>query len=148
MGEKMANITRIKASGRGDKDEDTNDKSEAIVRASLKSKPDKEKAKKGKKAAKDDKKLAKKDKKANKTPIKLPLPLKIFLFPFILITKPFRAFGRYTRDSWKEIRQVRWPNRKLTWKLTAAMLIYTAIFMAFIMLLDMLFTFVFNKMLG
>lgn len=67
--------------------------------------------------------------------------------PFILL-RPFIAFGRYLRDSWRELRQVRWPNRKLTWKLTAAVLIYCAIFVVFIVLLDMFFTFIFNLLLS
>lgn len=67
--------------------------------------------------------------------------------PFVLL-RPFIAFGRYLRDSWRELRQVRWPNRKLTWKLTAAVLIYCAIFVVFIVLLDMFFTFIFNLLLS
>lgn len=66
---------------------------------------------------------------------------------FILF-RPFVAFGRYLRNSWREIRQVRWPNRKATWKMTLAVLIYCAIFFAFILLLDTFFTFIFNLLLG
>jgi len=66
---------------------------------------------------------------------------------FILF-RPFVALGRYLRDSWREIRQVRWPNRKATWKMTLAVLIYCAIFFAFILLLDTFFTFIFNLLLG
>lgn len=66
---------------------------------------------------------------------------------FILV-RPFVAIGRYLRDSWREIRQVRWPNRKATWKMTLAVLIYCAIFFAFILLLDTFFTFIFNLLLG
>ena len=65
-----------------------------------------------------------------------------------ILARPFVAFGRYLRDSWREIRQVRWPNRKLTWKMTLAVLIYCAIFMIFILVLDALFTFIFNLLLG
>lgn len=66
---------------------------------------------------------------------------------FILV-RPFVALGRYLRDSWREIRQVRWPNRKATWKMTLAVIIYCALFAVFILLLDTLFTFVFNLLLG
>lgn len=66
---------------------------------------------------------------------------------FILF-RPFIALGRYFRDSWHEIRQVRWPSRKATWKLVFAIFVYTALFVALIMLLDALFTFIFNKILG
>ena len=62
---------------------------------------------------------------------------------FILF-RPFVALGRYLRDSWHEIRQVRWPNRKATWKMVLAVLIYTALFVLIISLLDMFFTWLFS----
>ncbi|MBR5647498.1 preprotein translocase subunit SecE [Candidatus Saccharibacteria bacterium] len=58
---------------------------------------------------------------------------------FILF-RPFVALFNYLRDSWREIRQVRWPNRKATWKMVLAVLVYTAIFIILISLLDLLFT--------
>ncbi len=66
---------------------------------------------------------------------------------FILF-RPFVAFGRYLRDSWREIRQVRWPNRKATWKMVLAVFFYCAIFMIFILVLDAFFTFIFNQLLN
>lgn len=65
-----------------------------------------------------------------------------------ILARPFVALGRYLRDSWREIRQVRWPNRKATWKMTVAVLVYCAIFVAFITLLDTFFTFIFKLLLG
>lgn len=84
-------------------------------------------------------KSAKKTKKAEKTtdgrkPIK----------EVKLLARPFVALGRYIRDSWHELRLVRWPDRKATWKMTLAVLVYCAIMMIFILLLDTLFTFLFN----
>lgn len=67
--------------------------------------------------------------------------------PFILI-RPIVYFFRYLRDSWHEIRQVRWPSRKATWKLFFAILIYTFLFGAIIMLLDVFFTWLFNLIIG
>ncbi len=67
---------------------------------------------------------------------------------YFIVFRPFIAFWRYLRDSWIELCQVRWPNRKLTWKLTIAVLIYCAIFIAFVVILDVFFTFVFNLILG
>ena len=64
-----------------------------------------------------------------------------------ILARPFVALGRYLRDSWRELRQVRWPNRKATWKMTLAVLVYCAIFIVFIMLLDALFTFIFDLLL-
>ena len=67
--------------------------------------------------------------------------------PFILV-RPLVYFFRYLRDSWREIRQVRWPSRKATWKLFFAILIYTLLFGAIIMLLDVFFTWMFNLIIG
>lgn len=62
---------------------------------------------------------------------------------FVLF-RPFVALGRYLRDSWREIRQVRWPNRKATWKMVLAVFAYTALFVAIISLLDLFFTWLFS----
>lgn len=67
--------------------------------------------------------------------------------PFLLV-RPFVYFFRYLRDSWREIRQVRWPSRKATWKLFFAILVYTFLFGAIIMLLDVFFTWLFNLVIG
>lgn len=60
------------------------------------------------------------------------------------ITAPFR----YIHSSWLELRQVRWPSRKSTWAMVLAVLVYTAIFIGFIVLIDALFTLIFNNILG
>lgn len=67
--------------------------------------------------------------------------------PFILF-RPFVAFGRYLRDAWREIRQVRWPSRKDTWKMVLAVFVYTALFILIISLLDLFFTWIFKLILG
>lgn len=87
-------------------------------------------------------KLSRKERKALKKSQKSDAerPLKSY---FILF-RPFVGFGRYLRDSWREIRQVRWPNRKATWKMTLAVLVYCALFMVFLTLLDVFFTFIFD----
>lgn len=66
--------------------------------------------------------------------------------PFILI-RPFVAFGRYLRDSWRELRQVRWPNRKVTWKMVLAVFVYTALFITLLVVLDILFDWIFSLIL-
>ncbi len=66
--------------------------------------------------------------------------------PFILF-RPFVAFGRYLRDSWRELRQVRWPNRKMTWKMVLAVFAYTALFVTFLVVVDLLFDWLFNIIL-
>ena len=85
---------------------------------------------------------AKKTKKSKESVEEKPLK-EVFI-----LARPFVALGRYLRDSWREIRQVRWPNRGATWKMTLAVLIYCAIFALFILLLDTFFTFIFNLLLG
>ena len=51
------------------------------------------------------------------------------------------------KASCKELRAVRWPNRKTTWKLFFSIIGYTAIFIVLIMLLDALFNLIFSKIL-
>ncbi len=87
------------------------------------------------------KSASKPNKKSRKNGAEKPLK-EIFI-----LARPFVAFGRYLRDSWRELRQVRWPNRKATWKMTVAVLIYCAIFIVFIVLLDTFFNFIFNLLL-
>lgn len=91
------------------------------------------------------KKLTRKERKALKKSQKTDeeRPVKSY---FILL-RPFVAFKRYLRDSWREIRQVRWPNRKATWKMTLAVLVYCALFMVFLTLLDVFFTFIFDHII-
>lgn len=67
--------------------------------------------------------------------------------PFILF-RPFVAFGRYLRDSWRELRQVRWPNRKTTWKMVLAVFVYTALFIGLLVVLDILFDWIFSLILN
>ena len=126
----MAKITRIKASdGPGKKkeqDEPTITRKKVVVE-------DKKLARKTRKEAKQAEKAVAKEKSGKK--------------PFVLI-RPFVYLGRYIRDSWRELRQVRWPNRKATWKMVLAVLIYTALFVMIISLLDMFFTWLFSLILS
>lgn len=111
-------------------------------------KPTETKTKIAKTQAKQQAKLAKTKAKAAKAKIKAKAntPEKPLKQVFIL-ARPFVALGRYLCNSWRELRQVRWPNRKATWKMTLAVLVYCAIFIVFIMLLDALFTFIFDLLL-
>ena len=94
---------------------------------------DKKSEKANKKETKSAKKAEKKAKKSENNGKKV----------FILF-RPFVAFGRYLKDSWHEIRQVRWPNRKATWKMVFAVLVYTALFVIIITLLDLFFRWLFS----
>ena len=61
---------------------------------------------------------------------------------------PLKALGAYFKGAWYELKQVRWPNRRATWGLTLAVLAYTAFFVIVILLLDALFKYLFELMLG
>jgi preprotein translocase SecE subunit len=43
---------------------------------------------------------------------------------------------RYIINSWKELRQVTWPNRRETWRLTGAVIIFAIIFGGLVAALD------------
>lgn len=94
--------------------------------------------------------------KTSKKPKNKLFPVKIFKSrpnpnksrkPFLLF-RPFIALGHYLRASWQELRQVRWPNRKATWKMVLAVIIYTVFFATILILLDLFFSFIFKKLLG
>lgn len=52
------------------------------------------------------------------------------------VGKPFRVIGKilafiapkYFINSWREVRQVAWPNRRDTWRLTLAVFVFAAVF--------------------
>jgi preprotein translocase SecE subunit len=74
--------------------------------------------------------------RAAKTVVRpLRRPARVASWPFRL--RPVRFVGRvlgrilwpkYFRNAWTEIRQVTWPSRKDTWKLTFAVLIFAVMF--------------------
>lgn len=70
----------------------------------------------------------------------LPKPVRAFL-------RPFAAMGGYFKGAWFELKQVRWPNRRATWSMTGALLLYTAIFTAVILLIDIFFEYLFKLIL-
>ena len=125
----MANVTRIKAN---DSKKPGEESTPAITRKKVVLED--KKSKKSKRIAEKNAKKAEKKSKNNGKK------------PFILF-RPFVALGHYIADSWRELRQVRWPNRKATWKMVLAVFVYTAIFALFIALLDVLFSFIFNLIL-
>ena len=61
---------------------------------------------------------------------------------------PLKAIGSYFGGAWYELKQVRWPNRRATWGMTGAMLGFTAFFVVIILLLDALFKYLFDLILG
>ena len=67
--------------------------------------------------------------------------------PVFILFRPFVALGRYFRDSWRELRQVRWPNRRATWALTLAVILFSLFFVVFIMLFDWLFNYLMQEVI-
>ncbi len=69
-----------------------------------------------------------------KKEVKVPLPKKLSEGK---LGKSRRIrLPRYVRESLQEIRKVTWPNKKETWKLTFAVLVFTTIFTIFIVIVD------------
>lgn len=60
----------------------------------------------------------------------------------------FQAIGGYFKGAWQELRQVRWPNRRTTWALTFAVIIFTIFFLVLITLLDTAFKFLFEQIIS
>lgn len=61
---------------------------------------------------------------------------------------PFKAIKDYFVGAWRELRQVRWPDRKATWGMTVALLLFTVFFVVVILLLDTLFKYIFQLIIG
>ncbi len=60
----------------------------------------------------------------------------------------FARIRNYIRGSWRELKQVRWPSRAATWRMTGALILFVLLFTGFIVLLDTFFNFIFTKALG
>lgn len=60
----------------------------------------------------------------------------------------FRRIGGYFKGSWEEIKLVRWPDRRATWKMTGALIAFTVGFAVLILLLDYVFQQLFKALLG
>lgn len=61
---------------------------------------------------------------------------------------PLVRLGNYFRGAWQELKQVRWPTRSATWSMTLAVLIFSGIFVAIILLLDLGFNRMFELLLN
>jgi preprotein translocase SecE subunit len=59
----------------------------------------------------------------------------------------FVRITNYFKGSWHELRQVRWPNRKQTWQLTLAVILFSLLIGAVIFGLDALFTWLFKEVI-
>ena len=61
---------------------------------------------------------------------------------------PATAMLDYFKGAWYELKQVRWPNRRATWGMTMAVLAFTVFFIVLILVLDALFKYLFQLILG
>ena len=137
----MANVTRIKAKDDGPKKKaDKSDDAEITRKVTVKAKNSENKKVRAKEAA-----AAKKAEKAERKAEKEAEKEKKKAF---ILFRPFVAIGRYVKESFHEVRQVRWSDRKTTWKMTLSVILYVIVIAVIIMLLDALFTFVFNQLLS
>lgn len=50
----------------------------------------------------------------------------------------------YFIGAWRELKQVRWPDRKATWSLTLAVIVYSIFFFVLVIVLDALFKYLFD----
>ena len=56
--------------------------------------------------------------------------------------------GGYFKGAWYELKQVRWPNRRATWSLTLAVILFSAFFVVLIVLLDLGFSELFKLIIS
>lgn len=61
---------------------------------------------------------------------------------------PLRTLTGYFRGSWQEIKQVRWPDRRTTWSMVGALIIFTVALFLVIILLDYGFAWLFKLIMG
>lgn len=60
----------------------------------------------------------------------------------------FARIGGYFTGAWYELRQVRWPNRRATWALTLAVILFSIFFVLLIVLLDTFFKWIFELIIA
>lgn len=77
-----------------------------------------------------------KDNKIKKSPDKTKVARKKRFPKIRKFFKFLTPIGNYFKGAWVELRQVRWPNRRATWGLTLAVILFTAFFIVLIILLD------------
>jgi preprotein translocase SecE subunit len=78
---------------------------------------------------------------------RINLPIKGKLAKNARAPKWLRAIGGYFVGSFMELRAVQWPNRKATWSLTLAVIIFTVVLAGLILGLDYLFEQLFKRII-
>jgi preprotein translocase subunit SecE len=62
--------------------------------------------------------------------------------------KPGAGIIDYFKGAWSELKQVRWPDRRSTWGMTGALLLFTLFFVVIILVLDFGFSQLFKVIMG
>jgi preprotein translocase SecE subunit len=75
------------------------------------------------------------------------LPVKGKLAKNVRAPKWLRAIVGYFVESFKELGRVQWPNRRATWSLTLAVIIFTLVIAALILGLDYAFEQLFKRII-
>lgn len=100
-----------------------------------------------------------KSKRLRKAATKVTSPLKKARLPRNKATKPIYRVGSvvkkvlrklvpsYFVNSWREVRQVSWPTRKETWRLTLAVFIFSVIFGLAVYGVDKVLDLIFKKVI-
>jgi preprotein translocase SecE subunit len=78
-------------------------------------------------------------------------PLKRFRLPSNTVTRFLGKvlkfiIPKYFINSWREVRQVTWPNRRETWRLTGAVFVFAIVFGALVAVVDKGLDEVFKKL--
>ncbi len=61
---------------------------------------------------------------------------------------PIKRLLNYIRDSWNELKLVRWTTRRQTWRMVFAVIVYSLFFFVLVVSLDYVFNQLFKLMLG
>ena len=61
---------------------------------------------------------------------------------------PLGAIRKYFAGAWDELKQVRWSDRRSTWAMTGALIVFTLAFIVVILLIDYGFSWLFKLIIG
>jgi preprotein translocase SecE subunit len=78
--------------------------------------------------------------------VRVPEGIK-FRLPKLRRTKKSDEQVGYFEGAWRELKQVRWPDRAATWGLTVAVVLFSLFFAAVILGLDFIFNELFRKVI-
>lgn len=80
--------------------------------------------------------------------VKIKLPIAGALSFFKPLLRPIRwLMPTYFINSWREVRQVSWPNRRETWRLTLAVFIFAVVFGSLVAGVDKVLDLLFKKVI-